>query len=176
MEEEQELTKEELQELKNLAKTLKQMKNFDTQSSSSDTTNHSNDIKTNTSLNNIETTSMQNGSIPQEHPLITNKDIEIIENKEKIDNLGYKYQESKNNKLITEHEYKTEDKTTLGVFCAIFGSIIIGLIVGYCAFPYQSRARETFFKGFWITTCIVCVISLFIGIIIRSSTGSNSMY
>lgn len=172
MEEEQELTKEELQELKNLAKTLKQMKNSDNQSSSSDTTNHSNDIKTNTSLNNIETTSMPNTSIPQEHPLITNKNIEIIKNKEKIDNLEYKYQESKNNKLITEHEYKTtEDKTTLGVLCAIFGSIIIGLIVGYCAFPYQSRARETFFKAFWITTCIAWGISLFIVIIISSSTN-----
>ena len=34
MEEEQELTKEELQELKNLAKALRQMKNSDTQSSS----------------------------------------------------------------------------------------------------------------------------------------------
>lgn len=174
MEEEQELTKEELQELKNLAKTLKQMKNSDTQSSSSDTTNHSNDIKTNTSLNNIETTSMQNGSIPQEHPLITNKNIEIIENKEKIDNLEYKYQESKNNKLITEHEYtaKTEDKTVIGVLCAIFiPSFIIGIIIGFCAFPYQSRARETYFKAFWITTCIVFVISFFIRIIVRSSTN-----
>ena len=60
--------------------------------------------------------------------------------------------------------------------CAICGfgiciSIIIGLIVGYCAFPYQSRARETFFKAFWITTCIAWVISLFIVIIISSSTN-----
>lgn len=174
MEEEQELTKEELQELKNLAKVLKQMKNSDNQSSSSDTTNHPNNIKSNTSLNNIETTSMQN--IPQEHPLITNKNIEIIENKEKIDNLEYKYHESKNNKLITEHEYKTEDKTVIGVLCAMFLPFIIGIIIGFCAFPYQSRARQTYFKAYWLTLCIVCVISLLIGIIISSYTGSNSMY
>ena len=100
MEEEQELTKEELQELKNLAKTLKQMKNSNTQSSSLNEILTTNDMTKKSSSNTkkketakeIKNEKKKENTVTPEYWQITDKNGNIIEDEEKIEDLEYKYQ------------------------------------------------------------------------------------
>lgn len=167
MEEEQELTKEELQELKNLAKTLKQMKNSDTQSSSLNEILTSNDVtkesSSNTKKKEIKNEKKKENTVTPEYWQITDKNGNIIEDEEKIEDLEYKYQKSAETKSKYKNTPKndSEDKTGLGVLCGIFLSMIIAIIIG-CSYPNGSISRKTFFTSYWWTFSIKVVIGFFI--------------
>lgn len=170
MEEEQELTKEELQELKNLAKTLKQMKNSDTQSSSLNKILTSNDVTKESSSNTkkkeiakeINNEKKKENTVTPEYWQITDKNGNIIENEEKIEDLEYKYQKSTETKSKYNNTSKndSEDKTGLVVLCGIFLSMIIAIIIG-CSYPNGSISRKTFFTSYWWTFSIKVIIAFF---------------
>lgn len=170
MEEEQELTKEELQELKNLAKTLKQMKNSDTQSSSLNEILTSNDVTKESSSNTkkkeiakeINNEKKKENTVTPEYWQITDKNGNIIEDEEKIEDLEYKYQKSTETKSKYNNTSKndSEDKTGLGVLCGIFLSMIIAIIIG-CSYPNGSISRKTFFTSYWWTFSIKVIIAFF---------------
>ncbi len=184
MEEEQELTKEELQELKNLAKTLKQMKNSDTQSSSLNEILTSNDVTKESSSNTkkkeiakeINNEKKKENTVTPEYWQITDKNGNIIEDEEKIEDLEYKYQKSTETKSKYNNTSKndSEDKTGLGVLCGIFLSMIIAIIIG-CSYPNGSISRKTFFTSYWWTFSIKVIIAFFF-IIVAYFVSSNSMY
>lgn len=184
MEEEQELTKEELQELKNLAKTLKQMKNSDTQSSSLNEILTSNDVTKESSSNTkkkeiakeINNEKKKENTVTPEYWQITDKNGNIIENEEKIEDLEYKYQKSTETKSKYNNTSKndSEDKTGLGVLCGIFLSMIIAIIIG-CSYPNGSISRKTFFTSYWWTFSIKVIIAFFF-IIVAYFVSSNSMH
>lgn len=171
MEEEQELTKEELQELKNLAKALRQMKNSDTQSSSLNEILTSNDVTKESSSNTnkkeiakeIKNEKKKENTATPEYWQITDKNGNIIEDEEKIEDLEYKYQKSAETKSKYNNTSKkdSEDKTGLGVLCGIFLSMIIAIIIG-CSYPNGSVSRKTFFTSYWWTFSIKIVIAFFI--------------
>ena len=184
MEEEQELTKEELQELKNLAKTLKQMKNSDTQSSSLNEILTSNDVTKESSSNTkkkeiakeINNEKKKENTVTPEYWQITDKNGNIIENEEKIEDLEYKYQKSTETKSKYNNTSKndSEDKTGIGVLCGIFLSMIIAIIIG-CSYPNGSISRKTFFTSYWWTFSIKVIIAFFF-IIVAYFVSSNSMH
>lgn len=184
MEEEQELTKEELQELKNLAKTLKQMKNSDTQSSSLNEILTSNDVTKESSSNTkkkeiakeINNEKKKENTVTPEYWQITDKNGNIIENEEKIEDLEHKYQKSTETKSKYNNTSKNdgEDKTGLGVLCGIFLSMIIAIIIG-CSYPNGSISRKTFFTSYWWTFSIKVIIAFFF-IIVAYFVSSNSMH
>lgn len=184
MEEEQELTKEELQELKNLAKTLKQMKNSNTQSSSLNEILTTNDMTKKSSSNTkkkeiakeIENEKKKENTVTPEYWQITDKNGNIIEDEEKIEDLEYKYQKSAETKSKYKNTSKkdSEDKTGLGVLCGIFLSMIITIIIG-CSYPNGSISRKTFFTSYWWTFSIKVIIAFFF-IIVAYFVSSNSMH
>lgn len=180
MEEEQELTKEELQELKNLAKVLKQMKNSDTQSSSLNELLTSNDVtkksSSNTKKKEIKNEKKKENTVTPEYWQITDKNGNIIEDEEKIEDLEYKYQKSAETKSKYNNTSKndSEDKTGLGVLCGIFLSMIIAIIIG-CSYPNGSISRKTFFTSYWWTFSIKIIIAIFF-IIVAYFVSSNSMH
>ena len=184
MEEEQELTKEELQELKNLAKVLKQMKNSDNQSSSLNEILTSNDVTKKSSSNTnkkeiakeIKNEKKKENTATPEYWQITDKNGNIIEDEEKIEDLEYKYQKSAETKSKYNNTSKndSEDKTGLGVLCGIFLSMIIAIIIG-CSYPNGSISRKTFFTSYWWTFSIKIIIAIFF-IIVAYFVSSNSMH
>ena len=184
MEEEQELTKEELQELKNLAKALRQMKNSDTQSSSLNEILTSNDVTKESSSNTnkkeiakeIKNEKKKENTATPEYWQITDKNGNIIEDEEKIEDLEYKYQKSAETKSKYNNTSKndSEDKTGLGVLCGIFLSMIIAIIIG-CSYPNGSISRKTFFTSYWWTFSIKIIIAIFF-IIVAYFVSSNSMH
>lgn len=180
MEEEQELTKEELQELKNLAKTLKQMKNSDNQSSSLNEILTSNDVtkksSSNTKKKEIKNEKKKENTVTPEYWQITDKNGNIIEDEEKIEDLEYKYQKSAETKSKYNNTSKndSEDKTGLGVLCGIFLSMIIAIIIG-CSYPNGSISRKTFFTSYWWTFSIKVIIAIFL-IIVFYYVSLNHMH
>lgn len=180
MEEEQELTKEELQELKNLAKTLKQMKNSDNQSSSLNEILASNDVtkksSSNTKKKEIKNEKEKENTVTPEYWQITDKNGNIIEDEEKIEDLEYKYQKSAETKSKYNNTSKndSEDKTGLGVLCGIFLSMIIAIIIG-CSYPNGSISRKTFFTSYWWTFSIKVIIAIFL-IIVFYYVSLNHMH
>ncbi len=184
MEEEQELTKEELQELKNLAKVLKQMKNSDNQSSSLNEILTLNDVTKKSSSNTkkkeiakeIKNEKKKENTVTPEYWQITDKNGNIIEDEEKIEDLEYKYQKSAETKSKYNNTSKndSEDKTGLGVLCGIFLSMIIAIIIG-CSYPNGSISRKTFFTSYWWTFSIKVIIAIFL-IIVFYYVSLNHMH
>lgn len=65
-----------------------------------------------------------------------------------------------------------ESKTGIGVAMAIFLGLV-GLIIGICLYPTGTVARDTFLKGFWITTIVVVAAVIFFYLIIFAGVMSS---
>lgn len=170
MEEDQELTKEEMQELKNLLKTYKEIKTSNGNHSSTMPENSDNKKTESTSTSEKSSTTKKTAKKPTNNNLeywqVADKSGKPIEDEEKLEELEYNYSKKTNpnnsNNKNKNSENTQDNKFAIGFLCGIFLSLIISLIIGFCAYPYGSYARETFFKGLtW-----AFVVDIFLGFIL----------
>lgn len=174
MEEDEELTKEEMQELKNLLKSYREIKNSNNKTSPTSPENQDNKKAESVSTDKSspktkkKSTTEQTTNNTTEYWQVADKNGKIIEDEEKLEELEYNYSKkinpnnsNRNNKNKTS-ENTQDNKSAVGFLCGIFLSLIISLIIGFCAYPYGSYARETFFKGLtW-----AFVVDIFLGFIL----------
>ena len=188
------LSNEELAELKNLAKALKQMRESDNKSDQNAVTKIENAVadieKEQEESNNIEEKStevlktekkpslsvqpnLQNTYTKKEYWQIDNttdesNKTEYTENfyqREARLNASQKQNNSQNQDNSKTSPYDA-DKTGLGVIFGIFIPLIFSLLIGFCLYPAQSNARATFFKAYWVTFGICAIVGVIIGSII----------
>jgi hypothetical protein len=166
-EKEEALSKEEIAELRELIKYLKEFKQLHEKEESTLMAQESNVI---TSKNSQAHKSEAESDCGAE---------ELDDDDEDDDEMPYWMEgadeEDYEEEYVTTAKKQVEpgkDKTSLGVLCCLFVPFFIAIILGCCLFEEGSDERKTFFNGFCKTLLVLASVIVLIGGVVAAIVAS----